>query len=166
MTKTTRASSRKIPEKPTKTLIRKSARVAEKTAATTKETVKKTADVKDKKSKKEVVAAKVTAKVTKQAKAANKTTGNSKILELCLLLDCTGSMGSWIQRSKDTLKQIIQSVKKENESLTVRVCFIGYRDVQDKPRFEIFQFSEDLDAAVKFISTMRAMGGGDAPEDV
>ena len=75
-------------------------------------------------------------------------------------------MGSWIQRSKDTLKQIIQQVKEENKSLTVRVCFIGYRDVQDKPRFEIFKFSEDLDGAVKFIATMRATGGGDAPEDV
>lgn len=48
----------------------------------------------------------------------------------------------------------------------MRVCFIGYRDVQDKPRFEIFQFSEDLDACIKFITTMRAMGGGDTPEDV
>ena len=48
----------------------------------------------------------------------------------------------------------------------MRVCFIGYRDIQDKPRFEIFKFSEDLDAAVKFISGMNAMGGGDAPEDV
>lgn len=75
-------------------------------------------------------------------------------------------MGSWIQRSKDTLKEIIHSVKKENEGLTVRVCFIGYRDVQDNPRFEIFQFSEDLDSAVKFITSMRATGGGDAPEDV
>jgi hypothetical protein len=65
-------------------------------------------------------------------------------------------MSSWIQRSKDTLKQIIQSVKKENESLVVRVCFVGYRDIGDSKRFEIFQFSEDLDAAVKFISSMNA----------
>ena len=28
---------------------------------------------------------------------------NKKTLELCLILDCTGSMGSWIERSKDTL---------------------------------------------------------------
>jgi hypothetical protein len=29
--------------------------------------------------------------------------GDRKSLDLCLLLDCTASMGSWIQRSKDTL---------------------------------------------------------------
>ena len=138
MTKTTRASSRKIPVKPTKVLIRKSSRSAEKAVAKKDKGRKAEVDKSDRKIKKETVVAKVTAKVTKQSKAAKKTTGNSNILELCLLLDCTGSMGSWIQRSKDTLKQIIQQVKKENESPTVRVCFIGYRDVQDKPRFEIF----------------------------
>ena len=48
----------------------------------------------------------------------------------------------------------------------MRVSFVGYRDVADKPRFEIFEFSEDLDACAKFIGTMRATGGGDTPEDV
>jgi hypothetical protein len=31
----------------------------------------------------------------------------STSLEVCLLMDCTGSMGSWIERSKNTLKGII-----------------------------------------------------------
>jgi len=53
----------------------------------------------------------------------------SKILDLCLLLDCTRSMNSWIERSKDTLKQIIDNVKSDNPDLEVRVCFVGYRDI-------------------------------------
>jgi len=85
---------------------------------------------------------------------------------LCLLLDCTGSMSSWIERSKNTLKEIILNVKKENQALTVRVCFIGYRDIGESNRFDVFKFSQDLDAAVKFIAKMRADGGGDTPEDV
>lgn len=129
MTKTTRASSRKTPVKPTKALIRKSSRSASKTVAKVDTAPKKVDKKLDKKTKKETVSAKVTATITKQTKATKKNTGGSNILELCLLLDCTGSMGSWIQRSKDTLKQIIQQVKEENKSLTVRVCFIGYRDV-------------------------------------
>lgn len=32
-------------------------------------------------------------------------------LDMCLLLDCTASMGTWIERSKDTLKEIITNVK-------------------------------------------------------
>jgi hypothetical protein len=42
---------------------------------------------------------------------------NQKSLDLLLLLDCTGSMSSWIQRSKDTLKEIIDAVKSSNPSL-------------------------------------------------
>jgi len=94
MTKTTRASSKLTPAKPTKTSIGKKSKSAEK-SATPKGAVTKAVATK-KATKKEAVAAKVTAKVTKQGKGASKTKGNSNILELCLLLDCTGSMGSWI----------------------------------------------------------------------
>lgn len=87
-------------------------------------------------------------------------------LDVLLLLDCTASMGSWIERSKDTLKGIIENVKLDYAGLNVRVGFIGYRDISDKPRFEIFEFSEDLDAAKAFIGKMRAQGGADMPEDV
>ena len=38
----------------------------------------------------------------------------AKTLDLCLILDCTGSMASWIQRSKNTLREIIDHVKNEN----------------------------------------------------
>ena len=81
-------------------------------------------------------------------------------------MDCTGSMSSWISRSKDTLKTIINKVKADNEGLTVRVCFVGYRDIGDKKRFEIQPFSEDLDKVKSFISKVQADGGCDFPEDV
>jgi hypothetical protein len=38
-------------------------------------------------------------------------------------------MSSWIQRSKETLKGIIENVKKDYAGLKVRVSFVGYRDV-------------------------------------
>jgi hypothetical protein len=47
-------------------------------------------------------------------------------------------MASWIERSKNTLKGIIKSVQEDYAGLKVFVSFVGYRDVQDKPRFEIF----------------------------
>ena len=55
---------------------------------------------------------------------------------MCLMLDCTGSMCSWIQRSKETLTGIIKNVKDEHAGLTVRVAFVGYRDIGDTNRFE------------------------------
>jgi hypothetical protein len=154
MTKKTSASTPTTTDKPTRKAIAKKTKTTEDTTELKAKTAK--APVAKKATKKEAVAPKVTTKVNKETKEEIDTTGNSKILELCLLLDCTGSMGSWIERSKTTLKEIIQSVKKENDSLVVRVCFVGYRDIGESNRFDIFQFSEDLDAAVKFISSMRA----------
>lgn len=91
---------------------------------------------------------------------------DEKSLDMCLLLDCTSSMASWIERSKETLKNIIANVKEDYKGLKVRVAFVGYRDVGDKPRFEVLPFTQDLDAATSFISKMRAQGGADMPEDV
>ena len=50
----------------------------------------------------------------KVIKAEAKSTGKagSKLLELGLLCDCTGSMEEWIERAKKTLKQIIESTVK------------------------------------------------------
>merc|ERR1712013_479335 len=98
--------------------------------------------------------------------AAQKPKQGAKILDLCLVLDCTASMGSWIQRSKDTLKTIIENVKSGNPTLTVRASFVGYRDITDHNRFNIIDFTEDLDAVKNFISKMQADGGADFPEDV
>ena len=72
--------------------------------------------------KKEPVRPKKTALTREDRKSA-------KTLDLCLILDCTGSMYSWIQRSKETLSQIIDHVKLSNKGLTVRVGFVAYRDV-------------------------------------
>jgi len=93
-------------------------------------------------SKKEMVAPKIAPSLSRSASRASK---SSKVLDLCLLLDCTASMSSWIQRSKDTLKVIIDNVKADNPDLEVRVCFVGYRDIRVKPRFSIHEFTSDLD---------------------
>lgn len=81
-------------------------------------------------------------------------------------MDCTSSMNSWIARSKDTLKEIIDKVKHENEGLTVRVAFVGYRDIKDTERFTIQEFTEDVEKVKNFISKTQATGGADMPEDV
>ena len=61
-------------------------------------------------------------------------------------------MHSWIQRSKDTLSQIIDHVKLYNKGLTVRVSFVAYRDVQDHNRFDVTDFTDDIDLVKKKIN--------------
>ena len=75
-------------------------------------------------------------------------------------------MNQWINRSKDTLKEIIDNVRKENAELDVRVCFVGYRDFEHGQRFALFDFSKDLEKVKKFISGIHTTGGNDFPEDV
>ena len=99
---------------------------------------------------------------TKESKS-----NNEKTLDMCLILDCTASMYSWIQRSKDTLKTIIDQVKAENPTLKVRVSFVGYRDFGDgNKQYSVIDFSENLDIVKSFISKQDASGGNDMPEDV
>jgi hypothetical protein len=81
-------------------------------------------------------------------------------------MDCTSSMQEWIERSKETLHEIINNLKSENEALVVRVCFVGYRDIKDDVRFCVKPFTEDLDDVKAFISNVKADGGRDWPEDV
>ena len=55
-------------------------------------------------------------------------------IELSLLLDCTSSMCSWIEKAKKTLHEIIDKTIKECEEdgkLKCRVSFVGYRDIKD-----------------------------------
>ena len=72
-----------------------------------------------------------------QPVAPKKAKGADKYLDLALLMDCTASMYSWIDRSKTTLKTIIDNVVASSQGLKVRITYIGYRDFGDSKRFEI-----------------------------
>ena len=93
----------------------------------------------------------VAAKAVKKQPVAPKKTAKSregeKSLDLCLILDCTSSMGAWIERSKDTLHEIIDHVISANSGVKVRVSFVAYRDIKDYQRFDVLDFTDDINAA-------------------
>lgn len=96
---------------------------------------------------------------------------NTEVVELALAMDCTGSMSSWIEHSKNTLSQVIDTIKekmsKAGKQLVFRVAFVGFRDFGDgNDIFSVHDFTKDTKALKDFISTQRARGGGDLPEDV
>jgi len=99
-------------------------------------------------------------------KAAAAASGKTQLLELGLLLDCTSSMSTWIERSKKTLQEIISNVVSSCDGLKVRVCFVGYRDHCDAERFAIHPFTENVTEIKDFVAKVGAIGGGDFPEDV
>jgi len=101
-----------------------------------------------------------------QAKHAFDENPPQQILDLCLIMDCTGSMGSWIQHCKETLVAAIDDTVAKDPECKVRVAFVGFRDFCDQELFTIHDFSYDVEAVKKFINSACAKGGGDAPEDV
>jgi len=90
-----------------------------------------------------------------------------QILDLCLIMDCTGSMSSWISHCKETLHKVIDATVARDPNCKVRTAFVGYRDFCDKNSlFELHDFSYDADKIKEFINNVKAMGGGDFPEDI
>lgn len=127
---------------------------AKKAAPTTaKKTIEKKKDAPAAKK----AAAPKTTKVAPQKKTASKVSSGKNILELGLLLDCTSSMGSWIERSKSTLIEIMNNVKASCDGqLDIRVAFIGYRDHCDAERFTVKSFTENIEEMRDFIAKVNA----------
>ena len=101
-------------------------------------------------------------------------------LDVIYALDTTGSMSSWINRSKRTIENISSDLSKQN--IDTRFKVIGYKDVCDRKcsahiencPFEcddtkwvqISDFTKNPKDIVDFLTTVEASGGGDIPEDL
>ncbi len=86
--------------------------------------------------------------------------------DICFMIDATGSMSTYIENARDTISGIIDELKSVYPHAVLRVAIVGYRDVEDKKRFEIFDFSSSTIDAKNFLNGLKATGGGDGPEDV
>eukprot|EP00761_Pharyngomonas_kirbyi_P010850 gb/GECH01010873.1/.p1 GENE.gb/GECH01010873.1/~~gb/GECH01010873.1/.p1 ORF type:complete len:759 (+),score=129.85 gb/GECH01010873.1/:1-2277(+) len=98
---------------------------------------------------------------------------SSKIsMDICFAMDCTGSMGLWIEAGKEKITKLVQSIESmikdrfSDYETNIRVSFVGYRDHNDTNRIQKMPFTEDTDGVCRFVGTMDATGGGDAPEDI
>lgn len=106
---------------------------------------------------------------TPRARARNVVTpGKLPTLDVCIVLDLTGSMGSYIGAVKTHLTSIIEGLVAEATVADVRVSLVGYRDYQDEGRVVTIGF-KSRDHAADVVTAMQgqeARGGGDAPEDL
>ena len=67
----------------------------------------------------------------------------AETVDLAFLLDCTGSMSSYISAAKNSMKDIVTRVKRTNAGLNLRIAVVGYRDLCDGyKRFQVMQFTE------------------------
>jgi hypothetical protein len=95
-----------------------------------------------------------------------KITQEEETIDLCFLMDATGSMGSWIAQTKVNILKIIDDMKTEHPNQKIRLGIVAYRDYSDKQLLEVFSFSEDYEQFKQFVAKIQATGGGDGAEDV
>lgn len=91
---------------------------------------------------------------------------STRIVQVCLVMDCTASMQPWIDAAVKTLTRCLNNVKVMYPTDTIQVAFVGYRDIQDKQQFIIESFTEDYYRVVDTIRGVNAFGGYDLAEDV
>lgn len=91
-------------------------------------------------------------------------------LDLCFVVDTTGSMGDDIDNAKENMKNIISSLQEKTSDY--RVALIDYRDFSyrgysyDYPAMIQFDFTNDNEEIISGINDLSLGNGGDNPETV
>ncbi|RNA01177.1 serine threonine kinase [Brachionus plicatilis] len=88
-------------------------------------------------------------------------------VDLCFLVDATGSMSSYIAEAKTVIHKIIHKMSIKFQNFALRFSFIGYRDISDGlKRVEVFGLSQNEECFRAFVDNIQATGGADECEDV
>jgi len=89
-------------------------------------------------------------------------------VSICFVVDTTGSMSSHIKAVQGQINCIVDGIQKTGCQI-VGLAFVGYKDWCDgADRSQVFPFCDParLESFRSFVGSIRATGGGDAPEDV
>jgi hypothetical protein len=87
-------------------------------------------------------------------------------IEVCFVLDTTGSMGGLIDGAKRKIWSIANSIVATERGAHVRFALVPYRDRGDEYITKVFDLSDDLDDVFSKLQSFQAGGGGDGPESV
>jgi hypothetical protein len=87
-------------------------------------------------------------------------------VDVVFAVDTTGSMGGLLDGAKRTVWSIATHIRKTDPDAELRIGLVAYRDIGDDYVTRDFSLTNDLDAVFTELSSYRAAGGGDTPEDV
>ena len=87
-------------------------------------------------------------------------------IEVCFVLDTTGSMGGLIEGAKQKIWSIANEMISAQPTPELKLGLIGYRDRGDEYVVKSFGLTDDIDAIYGHLREFQAGGGGDAPESV
>src|SRR6478735_6770734 len=91
---------------------------------------------------------------------------NKPRIEVCFVLDTTGSMGGLIEGAKQKIWSIANEMISAQPTPELKLGLIGYRDRGDEYVVKSFSLTDDIDAIYGHLREFQAGGGGDAPESV
>jgi hypothetical protein len=92
--------------------------------------------------------------------------GETIALDVCFLIDTTGSMGDEIDRIKATLLGVTERLRDLAMEFDLRYGAVLYRDLSDAYLTKAHPFTGDIEAFSEALQAVRAQGGGDAPESL
>lgn len=88
-------------------------------------------------------------------------------LDICFLIDLTGSMSPHKNAVQQHIVTILDSLQTIYVEIPVRLSCVGYRDHCDgDKRIAIHKFSSDVETFRAMLRSQGTSGGGDAPEDI
>ena len=87
-------------------------------------------------------------------------------IEVCFVLDTTGSMGGLIEGAKQKIWSIANEMISAQPTPELKLGLIGYRDRGDDYVVKSFGLTDDIDATYGHLREFQAGGGGDGPESV
>ncbi|MFX0136057.1 MAG: VWA domain-containing protein [Candidatus Hodarchaeota archaeon] len=90
-------------------------------------------------------------------------------LDLCFMVDETGSMGPYINTVKQKILEIIHNIRSKELCSSLRIALVGYRDHPPEDTTfvtRVSRFNENAEEIKEAVLRMAAAGGGDGPEAV
>ncbi|MFM7647170.1 MAG: vWA domain-containing protein [Cyanobium sp.] len=87
-------------------------------------------------------------------------------VEVCFVLDTTGSMGGLIEGAKEKIWAIANELIAAKPAPELKLALIGYRDRGDEYVTRVTDLTADIDAIHAKLMEFAANGGGDGPESV
>jgi hypothetical protein len=87
-------------------------------------------------------------------------------MEVCFVLDTTGSMGGLIEGAKQKIWSIANDMISAKPTPELRLGLVAYRDRGDEYVTKAFDLTNDIDAIYGHLQSFKAAGGGDEPESV
>jgi hypothetical protein len=96
----------------------------------------------------------------------NKKCTTENAVDIAFVVDATGSMGDEIAYLKSELADVIRRVKQDNQTLSIQLGSVFYRDFGDEYVAKVFPFNKSLKQNLDFIKRQNAGGGGDFEEAV